>query len=184
MNYLIAGYAIEAASEATFSEQLEKHVVGVLGLEATGLETGATELPVHYERAPEGGSNPIPLSELPTGIGSAAAWTAGGMVANLADLDRFVAGLFGGELVSPLSLERIIDGFDGARSGYGLGINVSSTDGTLVYGHNGRIIGFASAFRHVPESGVTVIVLSNDGPTDVPTLADALLERAVSGSTR
>lgn len=178
VNYLIAGYAIEAASDASFQEVLQEHVTGVLELGSTGLETGETALPVHYERTPQA-TNPIPLSDLPTGLGSAAAWTAGGMVSSVEDLTVFAEGLFAGDVVSPQSVELMIDGFEGARSGYGLGVNVSSTDGTLVYGHNGRIIGFASAFRHTQEPGITVVVLTNDGASDVTILADNLLDRVL-----
>ena len=69
----------------------------------------------------------------------------------------------------------MLDTSSGPRSGYGLGVSEYPMGDGVVYGHNGRSTGFASSLRHDPSTGITVIVLSNDGTAPTSDLATELL---------
>jgi hypothetical protein len=48
-------------------------------------------------------------------------------------------------------------------------------DGRPTLGHSGRLVGFRSVVRHLPEEGITIAVLMNESNTDPTIIAKALL---------
>ena len=61
---------------------------------------------------------------------------------------------------------------------YGLGVQVVDIDGQPSYGHSGRLLGFRSVMRWLPEEGITIVVLTNQSRTDPALIARALLKQA------
>ena len=76
--------------------------------------------------------------------------------------------LYGGKVLSAESLEQMTTFL---RPGlYGLGTDVALFAGNRAHGHRGGIRGYESSMWYFPESGVSVVLLSNQGNwiTDVP----------------
>jgi CubicO group peptidase (beta-lactamase class C family) len=64
----------------------------------------------------------------------------------------------------------------GAKIAYGLGIQAVALDGRPALGHSGRFLGFRNVVRYVPEIGVTIAVLTNQGTYDPAKIATSLLQ--------
>ena len=62
---------------------------------------------------------------------------------------------------------------------YGLGVQLIDIDGQPTLGHSGRLLGFRSAVRYLPDSGLTVAVLSNQSRTDPAIVVRQLLTIAL-----
>jgi CubicO group peptidase (beta-lactamase class C family) len=178
VNYLVLQGVVEAVTGASYESALRERVLGPLGLADTQLERDETDTATPYER-PIPGQSPFSLKDLPTGAFVRAAGAAGALVSTGDDVVTFTEGLFGGRVISPATLDQMIDGTTEPRSGYGLGIATYQVGTTPVYGHNGRSVGFASSVRHDPLSGVTVVVLTNDGDAPTDEFADDLIRRAL-----
>lgn len=103
---------------------------------------------------------------------------AGALHAGYRDLLAFDAALRAGRLLSPAMQARnvgeAVRASDTARYGYGWLIR--SMDGCTYWQHSGGTNGYMSDFARVPESGITVIVLSNLGFADVSSLRRDLLQ--------
>ena len=93
---------------------------------------------------------------------------AGSMYSTVTDLARFVSALFsrsvgGGKafVLKPETLDAMwAPQFApaGARTGFGLGFNVSIFEGQRRVGHNGAIYGFATELQALPDSKLGVVV--------------------------
>lgn len=178
VNYLVLEEIVEAVTGASYESVLRERVLGPLGLVDTELEQSDTEIATPYER-PIPGQPPFSLKDLPTGAFVRAAGAAGALVSTADDVVAFTEGLFDGRVISPTTLDQMIDGTTEPRSGYGLGIATYPVGTGAVYGHNGRSVGFASSLRHDPLSGITVVVLANDGDAPTDEFADDLMRRAL-----
>jgi D-alanyl-D-alanine carboxypeptidase len=109
-------------------------------------------------------------------------WTAGAGISTARDLATYVEALVNGGLLSDeLQQERLdsiqpVDPDNPSGAGYGLGI---AQLGPLL-GHDGSLPGFQSVMGHDPESGLTMIVLTNlqagpDGAQTANEIALALI---------
>jgi D-alanyl-D-alanine carboxypeptidase len=109
-------------------------------------------------------------------------WTAGAGISTARDLATYVEALVNGGLLSDeLQQERLdsiqpADPDNPSGAGYGLGI---AQLGPLL-GHDGSLPGFQSVMGHDPESGLTMIVLTNlqagpDGAQTANEIALALI---------
>jgi CubicO group peptidase (beta-lactamase class C family) len=88
----------------------------------------------------------------------------GSLLSTVDDLARWNAGLFGGDLLTPESVERMTTDYvlsDGETTGYGYGLAVGTVRGERSISHSGGIHGFSTYAAWLPESEVYVAVLSN-----------------------
>jgi D-alanyl-D-alanine carboxypeptidase len=93
---------------------------------------------------------------------------AGAMASTARDLAEWSAALYGGEVLSDEMLEEMTTFL---RPGnYGLGAYPAVYSGNLGIGHRGGIRGYESSMFYFPGSGVSVVLLSNQGnwAMDVP----------------
>ena len=178
VNYLVLEGVVAAVTDTSYESALRERVLDPLGLADTELEQSDTEIATPYER-PIPGQPPFSLKDLPTGAFVRAAGAAGALVSTADDVVAFAEALFGGRVVSPATLDQMIDGTTEPRSGYGMGIATYPVGSTVVYGHNGRSVGFASSLRHDPLSGITVVVLANDGDAPTDEFAEDLMRIAL-----
>ena len=101
------------------------------------------------------------------------------MVSTTRDLLRFADALFGGELLSPASLQEMFTFVPSERPGiaWGMGVAQMQTAAGDLVGMGGAGPGFvARLFRH-PESDLTVVLLTNTNRDDET--VDVLFEQAV-----
>jgi CubicO group peptidase (beta-lactamase class C family) len=163
-NFVLVGLLIEEVAGRPFAEVATDLVLAPTGmgssgffdvdLEPAGFATGylVTDDPPERWR-----SNVYGLT--------ASAMPDGGMTSTAHDLDRFLAALRSGTLLSAETVERMLtphgrdpDGVDAA--GYGMELAVEHGRVT-VFGHSGSDPGVAAYIAHFVDAGVTVTVLCN-----------------------
>ena len=114
-------------------------------------------------------------------------WGAGGLAASAEDLLRFARALTAHRLLEPASLDELWTSVtlnDGSRVTYGLGWDTKThAPGQPSAGHSG---GYLTTLRVYPESGLTVVLLTNGfrrpfNPDDLATAVAAVWDPAIIG---
>lgn len=165
-NYLLVGEAIRTTTGASVAAALDRELLDPIGLRDVKLQPDerADRHAAHGYAHPDpdgdvsDGSRYVPF----TSVGLTA-WTAGGVVASARSVARFGHALFTGRLLAPESLRAMVhfgdaDYFDA----YGLGVARSEVHGQEVWGHGGRIPGFASDLFYLPKQRMTLAIAVND----------------------
>ncbi len=191
-NYLVLGLLAEAVSGEPLADLYRTRLLVPLGLDDTiyqPAEAGSGRAARGYRFASAKLDEPaIDLSDgtgiVPfTSVISAAAG-AGGMASSARDVATFGRSLYTGKVLEPASLAAILGAIDRTerfdpRVPYGLGVQAIEIDGRRTYGHSGRLLGFRSVLRHLPDQGVTIAVLTNQSRTDPAFITRALLRSAL-----
>ncbi|MFD8369713.1 serine hydrolase domain-containing protein [Streptomyces sp. NPDC059688] len=149
-NYVVAGMVIEKVTGRPYATEIRRRVLDPLRLRATSVPGTRVTVPRPSSRAYS------KLAETATGptydvttLNPSLASSAGEMISNSADLDRFYSALLRGKLLPPRQLKEMkttvkIGGVPNA--GYGLGLmDRTLTCGVHVWGHDGGIHGSASS---------------------------------------
>lgn len=148
-NYVLAGMVIEKATGNPYGDEIRARVIEPLGLRST-------LVPGTYPKVPKPSSRAYgKLAETTTGptydvteLNPSLAYSAGEMVSDSGDLNRFYAALLKGRLLPPKQLAEMkstikVDEIPDA--GYGLGlIERKLSCGVTVWGHGGGIHGSTS----------------------------------------
>ena len=85
-------------------------------------------------------------------------FSAGALYSTTEDLLRWESALFGGKLLSPASLAKMITPF---KNNYALGVGVNMGNGRKQISHGGGINGFNTFLAYYPETKITVAALCN-----------------------
>jgi len=177
--YLLLGMIVERATGERLSEQLRSRFLEPLHLSRTFFcveEAFPEDVPVcrgWYDLDGDGiGDDVTPFR---TGIYSVL-WASAAMFSTAEDLARWVDALFGGDVLSSESLERMTTAYsivpDSGGIGYGLGVNLYGTEGI---GHSGRTFGYLSLFLYLPSQETTIVVMINgDDALCLDAIASAL----------
>jgi len=178
--YLILGAIIERVTGQDFYAYIQERIFGPAGMtdslyapaDVRRLRTAASltnfrQLPDHSYRYELG--RPIEGAAMEGSIGG----PQGGAWVTADDLYLFSRALRGGRFLRPETFTRMtaVSGPGGAgASGLtgdareGLGLEVIARNGHIFYGHTGGDFGIASFLYWYPESGYTMILLSNRDP--------------------
>lgn len=191
-NYLLLGVIAARMGHAPLAEQFRQRFLGPLGLDSAFYQpTEVARGPVAHGYRFDTGATDAPPIDL-TGAGPivpfasvvTAAGGAGGLAATATDVARWARALYGGDVLGAASRQEMVDG--GARTAryrpfgaYGLGVQFLDIAGQPTVGHSGRLLGFRSAVRYLPEAGITIAVLTNQSRTDPGIIVDALLRIAM-----
>jgi len=152
--YHLLGEVVEAVSGMTYSEFISKKLLESLQLEQTGVfPTIPENLATGY--FPDGGEM-IKQENSVTEIRGPN--SSGGMYSTAADLVSWTDALFGGEVLSETSMEKLITIQQGS---YALGLAVSNENGRQRIYHTGALFGFSASLSYYPERDLTIVVLSN-----------------------
>ncbi len=182
VGYVLAGVALEAATGADWRAAVRGRVLGPLGLLDTGFTLSVDEDPVAVPYASEAGSTRRlrPKSDR-------VMHAAGGMVSTLPDMARWLRvvmdeGTIDGRTVFPPAVMRelvssqvhlsgepsVMERFSGfQRSAYGLGWYLGSYRGERLVQCSGSYAGYRAHLSFMPEQGVGVVVLQNEGKAGV-----------------
>ncbi len=148
-NYILAGQLVERLTGTSYATQIRQRILRPLGLRETVLPGAWPGIPgphAHGYYAYRQGDRLRVLDV--TRVNPTWAGAAGEIISTTRDLDRFIAALFAGRLLSadllaemrePLQLDPI--------NGYGLGLetaNVGPECGGVYQGHTGRVHGYQS----------------------------------------
>jgi D-alanyl-D-alanine carboxypeptidase len=191
-NYLVLGLLAEAVVGAPLGEQIRDRFLRPLGLDRTWYQPGeAAKADVaHGYRFTSSARNakPIDLSDgtsiVPFTAVITAAGGAGGFASDARDVARWARALYGSRLLAPETLASMFDGTASAayeaRVPYGLGVQLIDIDGNLTLGHSGRLLGFRSAVRYLPDAEVSIAVLTNQSRVDPGPILRSLLKIALA----
>jgi CubicO group peptidase (beta-lactamase class C family) len=110
-------------------------------------------------------------------------WAAGGLASTPADLVRWARALYGGSVLSAGSLRTMEDVSETTRlkaaRPYGLGVQRLELGRHDTLGHSGRLGGYRSAMRYIPDQGVAIAVLTNQDRWDPDLIVRELLDVAL-----
>ena len=186
-NYLLLGEIVQQATGQSVATLIRQRFLDPLGLSHTFLQgeepvVGSSaqgyDAPTNTTWALtdlSDGSPYLPFTSLATALG-----TAGAVVSTAGDLLRWAQALYGGRVLPPAALTRMLD--FGLTLGlrprwpYGLGVQELTFRGQVSWGHSGLLSGFHAAMRYFPATGLTIVVLVNDDTTNPDTLVAALLD--------
>jgi D-alanyl-D-alanine carboxypeptidase len=191
-NYLLLGMIAEAAAKQPLADQVRTRFLAPLGLDHTWYqpEDGAPADVAHGYRftststaAPaidlSDGTPLVPFTSVVTAAGG-----AGGFASTARDLAHWAQALYGGKILRPEYLAAMVDPSttNALKSAipYGYGTQVVDIDGARTLGHSGRLLGFRSALRYLPDTGISIAVVTNQSRTDPATIVRALLRIALT----
>jgi len=188
--YLLLGLAVEGASGMPYDRYLREHVFAPAGMIATGLEADgppghAVGMTAHAGNDPSR-STPELRRAADAGLRGG---PAGGAFSTAKDLQRFLAALVAGKLVSSETFRRMTSPLvvaapakDGRpQLAYGLGFGVGSVERHHWFGHNGGAPGVNVEVAFFPDAGAGVVVLSNRDPPTASRVAHEVRELAWGG---
>ncbi len=171
-NYVILGKVAEAVGEAPLDKQMRRRFFKPLGLKDTVYQPAEQPRPdaAHGHWSSGGGftDHTRGASVLPFVAALTAADAAGAIASTARDLSIWADALYGGRVLSRHSLHQMTTFL--LPGTYGLGTDEAWYSGNHGFGHRGGLRGFESSMWYFPDSGVSVVLLSNQGNwlTDVP----------------
>ncbi|MDN3022869.1 serine hydrolase domain-containing protein [Streptomyces sp. S.PB5] len=148
-NYVLAGMVIEKATGRPYGDEIRERVIRPLHLDATSVPGTRATVPRPSSRAYSKLAETItgPTYDV-TEMNPSAASSAGGMISDNADLNRFYSALLKGRLLPPEQLAEMRTTVTDAahpNAGYGLGLmELKLSCGVGVWGHDGGIHGSSS----------------------------------------
>ena len=186
-NYLLLGMVIEAATGNSYQDEVNRLILEPLELENTyfvGDEIPEDKFVNGYaDLIGEDGSfgSDGVIEQTKNSFSSLASTLAdGGIVSNTKDVSRFSNALFGGELLTPESLNHMLSWSNIDESEvevgdeYGLGIYEEQTPWGEMWGHDGGTFGYFSKMRYFPENDTTVVILTNQSSDSLPSAIDSI----------
>jgi D-alanyl-D-alanine carboxypeptidase len=178
-DYLVLGRVIERLTGQRYAQALETRLLRPLGLADSGMLRWDRILPrlapTYFWRDDR---NEL-IADMPLYWEN---WDAsGGMYATAGDLARFADALYGGRLVRPELLARLLrPGLD--DYGYGLWTYSVRRDGRAhrVVKRPGAILGAQAVLYRLLDEGVTIVLLANTNRTDLDIFAQRIADRILA----
>jgi D-alanyl-D-alanine carboxypeptidase len=164
-NYVLARLLIEKVTGRSFAGEMERLILGPLGLSGTVVPDASPEIPEPYAHAyyryeDAGEEKTVDVTrQNPSWIS-----TGGDMISTTQDLHTFISALVGGRLLpAPLLAEMCAPHPTGIPNmDYGLGVFVMTTDdGHTVITHNGAAVGHAALMYSTPDGSKTLTAALN-----------------------
>jgi len=171
-NYIFLGMIIEKITGHTYYDELKRRLLGPFGLghtspadsrELEGLAAGYTgKEPFYFPRKV--------LVDGKYAVNPQFEWTGGGLVTTSLDLARWAKMLYEGKVISPASLEKILQAVNTQTEKpgdflYGLGVQVWESDAGVIYGHGGIFPGYQSQMEYLPRYKFSVALQVNTDRT-------------------
>lgn len=187
-NYLLLGKLIEVVTGQSLAAVVRERLLEPLGLAETW--TQVAEPPVgrtargHRVRGrradPQFRVVGAPDGLMPFRSVLTAAGGAGAMASTSRDAARWIEALAGRDVLgratrAAMRADALATAALGARVPYGLGIQVAQILGREAVGHTGRLLGFRSLVRYLPDEGISIAILMNENGVDPAPIARSLL---------
>jgi D-alanyl-D-alanine carboxypeptidase len=172
--YVVLGLTIERLTGLSYDEYVRSNIFEPAGMLDTGshdVDDDVADLAVGYTFVDIHGNHTGVLGPN-TSMMPGRGFAAGGGYSTAGDLLRFRNTLLGGRLLSPASLDLLITGKVevAANTQYAFGFFDRVEAGQRVVGHTGGAPGVCSFLNIYPETGYTVVVLSNWDDDCLPVL--------------
>ncbi|WP_261300525.1 serine hydrolase domain-containing protein [Paenibacillus andongensis] len=163
--YVILGILIEKVTGNSYAEEIENRIIEPLELLDTFLPGNSSVIP--GTKHARGYSQPDEASEIKdvTYYNPSAGSSAGDMISDADDLNKFFSYLLGGKLLKKEQLKQMLTtvpvGIHGIE-GYGLGISeIKLSNGVSIWGHTGGILGFSTIAGGTLGGNHTLVVSLN-----------------------
>ena len=169
--YILLGMVIEKVSGEPYATFLQRHILSPLGMRDTGVDNGVDVV----ENLASGYRLQAGTLVHADFVDMRIPFAAGDMYSTSNDLARWEEGLYGGKLLRPDSLRRMITP---GLGDFGLGVIVKRDQGERVISHTGGIQGFVADLRYYPDRHIVVVVLSNTESKDTLALSEQLSNQA------
>ncbi|MHA6624071.1 serine hydrolase domain-containing protein [Pseudonocardia sichuanensis] len=142
-NYVIAGLLVERLTGQPYGVAITDRILRPLKLNHTTVPGSDPHLPEPHVRAvvEVDGVGMVDVTEMDPSLD----WAAGEMISTTSDLNRFLAALLGGELISGGALAAMRDTVDTGGQGFRYGLGLQEFDlpcGVTVVGHGGELLGY------------------------------------------
>ncbi len=171
-NYILLGQLIEHIDDTSLNDSLQRRIAEPLGLTATAAVGRGVANPEGLVGGWSFGTLSGAADAEYESIASSA-WAAGALVSTVTDLEMFLTALFAGKLISPDGLAAMTDT---GTTGYGLGLfDAQLGPGNPGYAHNGSIPGYSAIMGISPDSGDTIVILTNNDQIVADRLAPQIL---------
>lgn len=172
-NYILLGMIIEEISGSNYESMVESNIIEPLGL----TNTFFPEVPYLNEDFCSGFSinNDMDIYN-GTVMDPSFAWSAGGVVSNLEDMNLWARTLGEGTLLSNQSQQERMtwNGFSGEDDPY---IKYSLGGwwySDMFYGHTGVARGYSNAVYYMPSTGTVFVIMANADYADIDTIFQEL----------
>jgi len=153
--YDVLGYLIEKLSGETYAKFVQDNIFTPLGMKDSGYDSSTEIIRQHAVGYVHGADG---LAVAPY-VDMSTFYSAGALYSTTEDLLKWEEALFGGKVVSPASLARMITPF---KNDYAFGLEVhAAANGDKIVSHTGQVSGFDACLMYVPAEKLTVIVLAN-----------------------
>ncbi|MEV0249673.1 serine hydrolase domain-containing protein [Nocardia sp. NPDC050712] len=181
-NYVLARLVVEKVSSASLATEMQRLILGPLGLSGTVVPDTSTDIPAPhahaYYRYEEAGAERIVDVTVQN-----PSWISGGgdMISTTRDLQTFISGLLTGKLLPPAQLTEMLT--PETKVGYGLGVFVQDVDGTTVITHNGGHGGHGALMYSTVDGAKTMTAALNyidDADLSLSAVFQAATQRLVN----
>ncbi|MBB4912629.1 D-alanyl-D-alanine carboxypeptidase [Actinophytocola algeriensis] len=158
-NYLLARLLIEKVTGRSFAEELQRLILGPLGMSGTVAPGTSTEIPephahAYYRYEDAGQDKTVDVTR------QNPSWSAAGgdMISTTQDLHTFFSALNAGKVLRAglLTEMRTPHPTGIPNMAYGLGVFVQDTDHGTVIAHNGGTVGSAALMCSTPDGSTTL----------------------------
>ncbi|WOX09715.1 serine hydrolase domain-containing protein [Streptomyces sp. N50] len=155
-NYVLAGMVVQKVTGRSYATEIRDRIINPLHLKATSLPGTKVTVPspsshAYSKLADETTGPTYDVTKLNPSIAS----SAGEMISDSADLDRFYGALLGGKLLPAKQLKEMqttVPAGDSPTTRYGLGISdIKLPCGVHLWGHDGGIHGSSSVVVATPD---------------------------------
>ncbi|HEU4948596.1 MAG TPA: serine hydrolase domain-containing protein [Kribbella sp.] len=182
-NYILLGQIVEEVTGQSYSEEIERRVIGPLRLRDTEMPGTSPwirgphprgYMPIELQRNVE--PQLVDYTEMNPSVFGA----GGEMISSARDLNRFVVALLGGHLLPRQLLDEMrAPGIEGGK--YGLGLAWRDTScGVRVYGNDGDALAYQSwSFSTQDGHHQVTVALTPDFRGDPDDAVDAFLSKAI-----
>lgn len=177
-DYIVLGKIVERCHGMDYDHAVRMRIMRPLGLVDTGLlrqRDVAPRLARCYSAPPPPSARPL---EHDTPVYPENWYAAGGLYSTAGDVLAFSDALFGGRLIGRDMLGRMTTpGLD--DYGYGVWSRTMRIDGVAcrVVTRPGRIMGARAQLLHMPDAGLTIVMLANTGAADLDAFSAAVARR-------
>lgn len=152
-NYTLLGFVLEKIYQKTYADLLQEKICKPLKLINTYF---STETDVDKNEAISYNIQNEYIQNSTVNFSNHPA--SGGIASTAIELNKFLAALFDGKLISKASLDLMLPENKGE---YGMGIEKTSFKNPVGYTHNGRINNYLAEYWYFPQEKLGIVTLSN-----------------------
>lgn len=171
-NYVLLGHILEILTGKHYADWVRRNIFTPLGMNDSDYDSNSAIIPNRSSGYVMGAKRPVNASYIHMSV----PFAAGGFISTAPDLFLWLRGLFGGRILRPESLRKMLTPY---LNDFAFGWAVKNTENLISVEHGGNIDGFSTFLTYLPDREISVIVLSNFKGAPVGDIALKLKELAL-----